>query len=798
MWLMTLRSGGLLSGFGKLILITIFSLGGLAIFYIQYIKLHAHMVFISFAGATSFMLGIDCFSRAGLKEFWLFVWDLNSDVFPPGTLTYPLTRGIKVEIASILFITLMGVISQMRLWKLVQERKKYERDEISKETQVIENEEEFIARQIKKDIDDERKQWEAQYGCHDDVLSLKDRIETEDKNHPENSNAAENIENINEHVPESKVVPRTSLSNCSARSSKESQINRATLVSSIGLVPPLDPDASETTDGVRSSVCTCGTLDDETQNDVKGQTVNFSSRPSLLHNSSSVSIGSEKSRNSIVAQQSIGDAVSSSHSTEERNQNSEPITPSPNHASVSAGESQQPTSPISPASSLSPSPQQKHESLKVVCNLKDEKKAQNRPLSIEDSHALQNSITIISVTESNLNSEQPLPKSPGQCKINSPKSIDYKPSLRDINDKFMSDNISKVLTSFRTNEWAKHLSYAETPEVDELRLSDSLDESEIEINEKPAPVNIRELQQTPETCSSQASLHISKQQDNSHYVSRRNSNLNHRSSSIEVTHEDKAVIYSFPGNGNTERVSRLSLASQSNRPSVPIECYTGATINDPRLIMMDRSRGKGTLPVLHQNNKQANRATLIGQRDSMIRTKTQLRKTSSPFTHDINISPVSRETCEIANSKAHLIAIPSEENMSLSQRRSLIHQSSPTRRSLYPVTSSNISPTSTLNTHQSRYRNIISDPNIHEQKMASWRASVQENLLANSIPFDIIEQKQSMLHETKEQERLRRLTIERQTAINGAMDGMMRSEEMLDAHREALRRMQQKANQNFS
>lgn len=29
---------------------------------------------LSFSGATAIVLGIDCFSRAGLKEFWVYIW----------------------------------------------------------------------------------------------------------------------------------------------------------------------------------------------------------------------------------------------------------------------------------------------------------------------------------------------------------------------------------------------------------------------------------------------------------------------------------------------------------------------------------------------------------------------------------------------------------------------------------------------------------------------------------------------------------------------------------------------------
>ena len=75
MWFLTLRSGGLIQVLaGRCALI-----GGLAViplflFFIPKIKTYVLIVCIAFGGATAIMLGIDCFSRAGLKEFWVYIW----------------------------------------------------------------------------------------------------------------------------------------------------------------------------------------------------------------------------------------------------------------------------------------------------------------------------------------------------------------------------------------------------------------------------------------------------------------------------------------------------------------------------------------------------------------------------------------------------------------------------------------------------------------------------------------------------------------------------------------------------
>lgn len=75
MWFLVLKPGGLIpqkAARGIFIACLIAACYGLS--FIRYTRLHSLIVCISFAGATATVLGIDCFSRAGLKEFWLYLW----------------------------------------------------------------------------------------------------------------------------------------------------------------------------------------------------------------------------------------------------------------------------------------------------------------------------------------------------------------------------------------------------------------------------------------------------------------------------------------------------------------------------------------------------------------------------------------------------------------------------------------------------------------------------------------------------------------------------------------------------
>lgn len=75
MWFLVLKPGGLLSSTtGKAIFIACCTLGAFG-FYISHVtRPYGLIVSISFGGASVIVLGIDCFSRAGLKEFWLYIW----------------------------------------------------------------------------------------------------------------------------------------------------------------------------------------------------------------------------------------------------------------------------------------------------------------------------------------------------------------------------------------------------------------------------------------------------------------------------------------------------------------------------------------------------------------------------------------------------------------------------------------------------------------------------------------------------------------------------------------------------
>lgn len=165
MWLLTLKPGGLLpSTPSKAIFIAAFSAGSYGFYFSRHTRPYALMGLMSFAGATVTVIGIDCFSRAGLKEFWAYIWNLNKGLFPYETDTYPLTKGIRVEIALTVVFTIIGIISQLKLWKVIQERRAKKAEAQADEQRKRDEEEANLGLQVEAQNARERQQWETVYG----------------------------------------------------------------------------------------------------------------------------------------------------------------------------------------------------------------------------------------------------------------------------------------------------------------------------------------------------------------------------------------------------------------------------------------------------------------------------------------------------------------------------------------------------------------------------------------------------------------------------------------------------------
>lgn len=75
MWFLSLSEGGLIgSKAGKTIFILAFTAATSLLSVNKWTRNYGLIGCLPFAGATAAVLGIDCYSRAGLKEFWIYLW----------------------------------------------------------------------------------------------------------------------------------------------------------------------------------------------------------------------------------------------------------------------------------------------------------------------------------------------------------------------------------------------------------------------------------------------------------------------------------------------------------------------------------------------------------------------------------------------------------------------------------------------------------------------------------------------------------------------------------------------------
>ncbi|PBK77442.1 hypothetical protein ARMSODRAFT_949365 [Armillaria solidipes] len=168
-WIQCFRNGGLISSVGlRWILYIGCAVIGFVLSTIP--KIHYHILLIStaFVGASALMLGVDCYTTAGLKEF--YVWNLGfRSLFPKfqdNGIRYPVSQSIQIELGLLGAVALMGAAVQLRILSVLQHKLK----EISQEQQKQNDDAEQNAAGRFNVVLRERSQWEKEHG-HERVES---------------------------------------------------------------------------------------------------------------------------------------------------------------------------------------------------------------------------------------------------------------------------------------------------------------------------------------------------------------------------------------------------------------------------------------------------------------------------------------------------------------------------------------------------------------------------------------------------------------------------------------------------
>jgi hypothetical protein len=905
MWLLVLKPGGLLTTTsGKSIFIAAFTLAGFSTSFTHYTRPYGLITFISFGGATAIVLGIDCFSRAGLKEYWAYLWDLNSNLFPLGATSYPLTRGIRVEIAATIIIFLAGILSQSKLWKLIKERREHRAAERLKDVRDLEKEEENVGKRIEHATAADRNQWEAAYGDGDttkgaprdsgvgemdsqkkgptsEVTSIRrsgdDEIEMSEMSSPtlvngpglvmmnngqdggpvtvrvardlepppeldENGNPIENsaqrhskLSARSAQVEEEQVWVigadgEARLERRPSRRSSKRQSNPVTKSPDVVALPFKVPEG-EVVDDDRSSVATFADEDHAGKKRLSAR-LSQSLMRKLSHrsnrNSKNFTIGEGESTDDLVIPRAIEDDRRSSlaatmdglsddedmrsvrssvyheHDTTESTRlpeesSDEVREAAPESASnptikLTSPDAEEKSRPISAATVateiLDPVEQEPAEESKVKETQREELVVQQSLTSSTDPKAEPEQ-----VTEKQSSQEEKAKPAPSIV-----SQVESKPVS--LSKDSLPPQLSRVVMSYRTNEWAKHLSNADAPEVEELKLEEYPTERLETVSEVAAPVKVEELQQTAENAMPPPAP-----------VSRTVSQLsNHepiRSSSVQSKHpSDQELVsrnnslQSLPPQVPQQSLGRTLGYRTSSSPAIPQQIVESPVEENFPPISPNLSSNKFSPPTVPYGST----STLMGKRDNMLRGKNTYYNNPSALNSTPEFSSqspyqqqpaqfISDPTTRIGSDAGSVYNYPNpnidDDNISLSARRDLIRKSS-----LQQVTSPHI-PQGPIpfDSHQPRRESGIPPPQVREQQLASWRASLQHDLHSGVTPKMTIERQRSALWQERQAEDQRKALEERmRNQRDSAFDERMRRGDMLDAHREALRRMQAKAN----
>ncbi|KAG9121284.1 hypothetical protein FRC07_002812, partial [Ceratobasidium sp. 392] len=163
LWIQCFREGGIIRPVGFR---WIFYVGCAVVGFVLCTipKLHYNILLVSTAlvGATATILGVDCFTTAGLKEF--YVWNLGFmrlfPVFHDRGIPYPLYQTEQIELGLIAAVALMGGAVQFRMLGVLQRRLR----EINEEQRKRDEDAEIAAADRLGTFDDHLEEWEKRHG----------------------------------------------------------------------------------------------------------------------------------------------------------------------------------------------------------------------------------------------------------------------------------------------------------------------------------------------------------------------------------------------------------------------------------------------------------------------------------------------------------------------------------------------------------------------------------------------------------------------------------------------------------
>ncbi|KAF8536135.1 hypothetical protein BDD12DRAFT_852450 [Trichophaea hybrida] len=839
MWFLVLKPGGLVTSvYGKLIIIGAFCLVIFSLAFHSRTRPWGLIGSLSFAGATSIILGIDCFSRAGLKEFWLYIWALNDKIFPLGTNTYPHTRGMKVEIAGIFVIFAIGVMSQMKLWKILQERR--EAKDVVRRQQIADLEavNEESGKRVEAEYQTERKRWEAAYGDRDKSdsnLSGSSRPITGgsktdsglgDDDIRESGEITQGFVETNEMKKTREGHVQTMEAGGPSGLSTEKQSNileqpHGEMGTLLGVeeasLPPLVVD-EDTSQSPKNSPPASRRNSSQSQKQIgkdnsgvtqlpdqvvqADECPNVPPTPAVIplplpilceedddDDVSSVATRADSDHFSLGPRSpqmdlshlrlSMVSASSLAATCDERLEEEDAGLPELAEKTAKSPLSSDPTNdtPSDDSANVEASATNQLNSSKVRGSLESSSLGTNTV-----GNSTPNS-TPPPLSNAESVAQQPTPLLPQDLV---PASYPKSKSSSSVSRHDIQIQCSKVVKTYRTNEWAKHLAEADKPELDELPVTQA-----VESDEKPAPLDIQELKGTADTIPKPISRNESR-------------------GSIYNTAVGPSAAVPAPAHRTSLRRSSTPF------PGHPIEIVSAPTEQSPLPTAVEQPR-QGSLidravspaAAVREEDRFPKGGTLLGQRESMVRSRASFNTLARYDSPSPSSTPVSRGSGEPPRS-ASAISFGNKpktpprrqtpnpqvlnDDMPLADRQHLLQQS----LSQLPLArrSWNSLPQVTVLQRRGTPMPLQQYPDKRAEMLNGWREGIRADQYQQES-VNVVDQRRAEMLDERNQAAM----MERQKMIQGNLRGSlmeerMRQKDMLELHNEAIRRIQATANRN--
>ena len=837
MWLLVLKPGGTLTGtVGKIVFVLAFGVGIWSLSFFQRTRPYGLIGATSFSGATAVVLGIDCFSRAGLKEFWLYIWDLNDSLFPLNTKTYPITRGMQVEIAAIVLLFIIGVISQLKLWRIIKDRReKKEVEQLGAERRKSAMEE-AMGRFLEVRTDREKAQWERVYGpqwnrvYNDHVQGSRSTlIDSSTDLTKDNRKSWVSVRDVSglSGAAVGVETSRLGLPRADHNSMLRSKRQSAVTVHTIPEDDETQADASASTTDVQST----SSMDGGPDHPLPVPQYNTNAAPSIpplpftvptesTSVASAQTSGAEqtqtesnpqltdkrKSHVSILKRLSgqSGDATPMSPPEEA------PVVPEAHHSRASSvaatlndelgeldlqsnySEAEQlsddhnkeliplATPSATPASSnrlsylgdAPPSP--------AALSVEFDPEELARPMTANLKHTLKppngghtpsgSRSTFGTSKDSdagkNLNaiSTDARRSTPAPADIPSVDSLTKGALVR------VPSQLSNVVMTYRTNEWAKHISIADAPVEDgrSFILREAEIESPVQLVEAAAPVRVEELRQTA----------MSEGAVNKGPASSRPAQSQARSEKAHSDTRRAPQSHAAP--------ARVSLDDKKDSPSLHRSLSDQSLATAPRIIVRPPSSASGQYSSLPPRLTRSSTTPVNHGLPSTIdeNAETQFSSTSPP------ISPPPSTPTEKNPSMPQLIRSSSNQSLPLPGLSSQIYQ-----QALASTSDTRLS--SSRDSRQPERRASSFVPGKRDTMLADWQGSLSRENSVAAMPEATLNRRRSemMLERRQSQQSKQRQEVSQQHR-DKVVEQAMRSSDMQALHREAMRKMQAKANRH--